>query len=105
MNNFNENFVVRKVLEEYDKEDKPKTAPQTFCYHIKSNFTGDETSFIMVIDTSPPGGVMGFGIYFGKKNKLIIYDSNGDIISYHHNLILKDLRKKRVRKRITIKKE
>ena len=100
MNNFNDKFIVRKVKTEYIKNTKGKMASvKVATFGIKNEGSNKESEITIVLNPVPTGGIIGFGIYFGEKNKLIIYDSNGDIISVHNDMIFNPLEKGRIKKR------
>jgi len=98
MNIFSEKFIVRKIVKEFTKDAKENIQVNCFSQGIMNHTTKEMSVIIIVINPIPTSGIIGFGIYFAEKRELIIYDSNGDIISIHWNMIFKSAFKGKIRK-------
>lgn len=97
MNNFNERFVVRKVMREYNKINK-LVEREFVSYGLRNELTGKKSVLVVVLSKGTTAEIIGHGIYYASKNKLMIYDFNGDIISIHEDMIFKSIKKGKPRK-------
>jgi len=95
MNTFNKQFVIEKVMKEYSKKTGKIIPVKSVTYSIKNDASNKFSVIIIVLNPIPTGGIIGFSIYFGEKNKLMIYDFNGDIISVHNDMIFKPVVKRK----------
>lgn len=92
---YNERHIIEIIKEEYilkhELEEETEIHTKVFVYGMKGIKHGKISVMIVVMGETI--GVVGFGMFFAEKNKLIIYDFNGDIISIHNNSEFKSLNK------------
>ena len=84
MNNFNEKFIIKTVVKEFTKGIKENIDVRCFIQGVRYE-PPKKISVIATILNS--NGIIGFGVYFAERYELIIYDSNGNIISIHKDMI------------------
>jgi len=91
----NERFVAEQILRDYIHHQKltPDTVIPTrvFTHALLDDSTNKMTIFISMM--SKTLGLLGHGVFIPERNRLMIYDRNGDLILISNQIKFKSINK------------